>query len=121
MSMPEATQPLAQVRANDQITIHVRTRSGAEVEVSGTSGDWLMQPLRDNNLDVEAACGGCVSCGTCHVYVENGFERLPPISDEEAALISGLSNERSSSRLSCRIRLDASLDGMHVTVAPADG
>lgn len=121
MSMPEATQPLAQVRANDQITIHVRTRSGADVAVSGASGDWLMQPLRDNNLDVDAACGGCVSCGTCHVYVENGLERLPPISDEEAALISGLSNERSNSRLSCQIRLDASLDGMHVTVAPADG
>jgi 2Fe-2S ferredoxin len=65
---------------------------------------------------IAADCGGCLSCATCHVYVDEAWlARLPPMSDDESAMLEMTAAERRPhSRLSCEIVLDDSLDGLVV-------
>ena len=48
----------------------VTDRKGERHELDGTVGWSVMEIIRENNLPIEAACGGCCACATCHVYVE---------------------------------------------------
>ena len=77
----------------------------------------LMELLRDEGLAIEAVCGGCCSCATCHVYID--FAAVGGPEETESALLSVADHhEPARSRLSCQIRLDKSHDGLAVTVAP---
>ena len=49
--------------------IRVIDRDGNKHELEGDSNSTLMEILRDADLDIEAACGGCCACATCHVYI----------------------------------------------------
>ena len=51
-------------------TIYVSDREGIIQEIPAESGLTLMEIIRDAGLDIEAACGGCCACATCHVYVD---------------------------------------------------
>jgi len=103
-------------------TIHVTIRSGEQRVVNGEAGSSLMATLRDNGIDdILALCGGCMSCGTCHVYVEDGFAALlPAMSAGEDDLLDFSDERRATSRLSCQITVTDALDGLQVTVAPED-
>ena len=48
----------------------VTDREGAAHELDGPAGWSVMEIIRENNLPIEAACGGCCACATCHVYVD---------------------------------------------------
>lgn len=98
----------------------VVTREGEEREIEGDAGLSVMEVIRDAGIDeILALCGGCCSCATCHVYVDPAFaDRLPPISEDEDALLDGAENRRPGSRLSCQIPFTADLDGLAVEIAP---
>ncbi len=102
--------------------INVTTRAGKAVTIDGTIGHTLMENLRDNDLDVEAACGGSCSCATCHVFVDEAWlDKLPGRGDDEQELVEQTTFYKAkNSRLSCQIKLTAALDGITVTVAPAE-
>lgn len=59
-------------------------------------------------------CGGSLACATCHVYVDEAwFARLPlPSADERQMLDLTAAERRPTSRLSCQIRLDPTLQGL---------
>ena len=48
-------------------------REGQEHEIEGTIGWSVMEVVREAGLPIEAACGGCCACATCHVYVDEAF------------------------------------------------
>lgn len=102
------------------ITVEVRTREGDTKSVHGEPDSVLMEAIRDSGLDeLEALCGGQLSCATCHVYVEPAFaDHLPPMSDYENDLLDSSDHRRPESRLSCQIPCKPALDGMHVEIAP---
>jgi 2Fe-2S ferredoxin len=102
--------------------IHVTNRAGTPLTLEGKVGATLMEVLRDNNIDVEAICGGCCSCATCHVLVDKAWiAKLPPMTEDEQELVSQTeSYDAAVSRLSCQIPLTAALDGITVTVAPGE-
>jgi 2Fe-2S ferredoxin len=102
--------------------INVTTRAGKQVTLDGKLGHSLMENLRDNDLDVEAACGGSCSCATCHVFVDEAWlEKLPARSADEQELVEQTTFYRGkNSRLSCQIKFTEALDGITVTVAPAE-
>ena len=103
-----------------QITIV--TRDGTEHPVEGASGLSVMEVIRENGFDeLLALCGGCCSCATCHVHVdEEWLGKLQPMSADEDDLLDSSDHRRPNSRLSCQIRFGQELDGLRVTIAPED-
>lgn len=103
-------------------TINVTRRDGSTQVIAGQLGKSLMENMRDGGIDeILALCGGCASCATCHVYVEEEWlGALPPISPDEDDLLDSSDARQGNSRLSCQIRLEADLDGIALTVAPED-
>ncbi|WP_028007127.1 2Fe-2S iron-sulfur cluster-binding protein [Solimonas flava] len=102
--------------------VRVKDRAGAERDVEATNGVPLMETLRDAGFGIDGTCGGAMSCGTCHVYIDAAWApRLPARSADEAAMLEALADFvelRPSSRLSCQIPVDDTLDGLAVEIAP---
>jgi 2Fe-2S ferredoxin len=103
-------------------TLTVVTRQGEEKQLEGHKGQSLMEIIRDSGTtDMQALCGGCCSCATCHVYVDPAFaDRLTPITDTESDLLDGTVHRQSTSRLSCQVQMSDELAGIKVTMAPED-
>ena len=103
-------------------TLTVVTREGEERRLEGEAGLSVMEVIRDGGVDeLLALCGGCCSCATCHVHVDDAFlDRLPPIGADEDDLLDSTSDRDARSRLSCQIPFTAALDGMRVTIAAED-
>lgn len=97
-------------------------RAGEATELEADTGLSLMEIIRDNGFDeLLALCGGCCSCATCHVYVDESFaDKLPPVSDDENDLLDSSDHRTPLSRLSCQVTFNPELDGLRVTVAPED-
>lgn len=92
---------------------------GSTREVTASAGDTVMSAATRNDVPgIEALCGGCCSCATCHVYVDDAWaDRLPPLSPDENDLLDGTAAERlPNSRLSCQLTMTAALDGLVVRV-----
>jgi ferredoxin, 2Fe-2S len=100
----------------------VVTREGQETTVEGESGLSVMEVIRDHGFDeLLALCGGCCSCATCHVYVDEAFaDRLPAMSEDENDLLDSSDHRTGASRLSCQIPFGDALDGLRVQIAPED-
>src|SRR2546425_537430 len=92
---------------------------GKQLELEDVSAPTLMVAIRDSGLDLTAQCGGCASCGTCHVYVDEAWQgKLKPPADFEDAMLDVVEERHDNSRLSCQIELTEELDGLTVTLAP---
>jgi ferredoxin len=71
-------------------------------------------------MPLEGTCEGQMACSTCHVVVAaEWFARLPEASEEEEDMLDLAAGVTRTSRLSCQIVLDDTLDGLAVTI-PAD-
>lgn len=81
-------------------------------------GDTAMYAALSLGLDgIVAECGGNAVCATCHVYVDEGLSKLPPVDGNEDDLLDGTAAERlPTSRLSCQIKLADDLDGLVVRI-----
>jgi len=75
--------------------------------VEARSGESICRALLDHGVEVEHACELSCACTTCHVIVREGFESLPPSTDEEDDLLDRAWGLTPKSRLSCQARLGA--------------
>jgi 2Fe-2S ferredoxin len=99
--------------------IRVTDRDGNKHELEGDSNSTLMEILRDAGLDIEAACGGCCACATCHVYINDKWlEKISSKDEEEDSMLDQAFDVRNTSRLSCQISLSEDLDGIELELAP---
>jgi ferredoxin, 2Fe-2S len=90
-----------------------------KIDATANNGDVLMQVALANAVPgITADCGGQMTCGTCHVHIaEDYFDLLPaPSPDEQFMLEDGVADPQTTSRLSCQVVLDDTLDGIVVTV-----
>ena len=96
---------------------HDGHRTTLDVAVGNTV---MMAAAFSNVRGIEGACGGFLSCATCHVYVDEAFAaRLPPPSaDERKMLAQAASPRRPTSRLSCQIEMTDALDGLVIRMPP---
>ncbi len=92
--------------------------SGNIFEADVDVGQTVMDGALDNMIDgILAECGGCCSCATCHVYVEESFLDKTGVADGmEKELLSVVKNQGENSRLSCQIVVTEEMDGMSVTM-----
>ena len=99
--------------------IIVTDREGDKRILEGDTNSTLMEIIRDEGGDIEAACGGCCACATCHVYIdEKWINKLIPIEDDEESMLDQAFDVKKNSRLSCQITLDDDLDGLELELAP---
>jgi ferredoxin, 2Fe-2S len=86
-------------------------------------GSNLMQAAVDNSIDnILGECGGCLSCATCHVYVdERWVDKVGEPDDMEDAMLDAVEAPRTpASRLSCQITAAPGLNGLVLHVPDVD-
>lgn len=101
--------------------ITVILRDDTMRQVDATAGMSVMEAIRDAGIDeLLAMCGGCCSCATCHVYVEDGDGILPPLGPDEDDLLDSSDHRHAHSRLSCQLILADTDAALRVRIAPED-
>ena len=64
---------------------------------------------------IDADCGGCCACGTCHVIVDPQWIAKTGSSESNEELMLEMTPEKTgTSRLSCQIQVDEQMDGLVV-------
>jgi ferredoxin, 2Fe-2S len=103
-------------------TIRVVKRDGSESEIDATDGLSLMEAIRDEGFDeLLALCGGCCSCATCHVHIDDAsLAKLTAMSDDENDLLDSSDHRNANSRLGCQVPVTPALAGITVTIAMED-
>jgi 2Fe-2S ferredoxin len=95
------------------------SQSGARQEIAAESGSSVMVAAQSSGIaGIEAECGGSLSCGTCHVYLDDAcIDKVPAPSEQEIEMLDLVAAERRpGSRLSCQIRVSDDIDGLVVHV-----
>jgi len=101
--------------------IYVTDLGGKEHELEAIAGWRVMEIIREHGLPIKAECGGACACATCHVYVDEEWRdkvhNLQPKRDEEDDMLDEAFDLQETSRLSCQLIMDESLDGLRLTIA----
>jgi 2Fe-2S ferredoxin len=80
-------------------------RSAGPLTVECKRGLSILDAAEECGARVGHACGGNLACSTCHVYVEEGIDSLPEISDKENDIMDKAFDVRPESRLGCQAKL----------------
>ena len=99
--------------------IKVKDRDENVHNLTAELGSTVMEIIRDAGLDIEAACGGCCACATCHVYIDKEWLKiLKPKDDDEESMLDQAFYVKDNSRLGCQLEYTEELDEMELTLAP---
>lgn len=93
--------------------------NGDQTEIAAPAGHTVMKVASDNGIEgIAAECGGSMSCGTCHVYLDAAaFGRIDAPTEAELDMLDLVASARQpTSRLSCQLVLGTALDGAVVTI-----
>ena len=90
--------------------------TGETHEILVENGKSVMEGATDNLLDgIIGECGGCCSCATCHVIVDEAwYARLNSPDETEIEMLEAVPELTATSRLSCQIAVTDELDGLVV-------
>ncbi len=96
------------------------TADGTRVTAQSEAGADLLSVGQSAGMPLEGTCEGQMACSTCHVIVATEwFGRLPPPCEDEDDMLDLAVGVTRTSRLSCQIVLDETLDGLVVQI-PSD-
>ena len=103
---------------NAMAKIQVIDSQGEMKEHEIEEGLSLMEHLVDQGYDeIQAVCGGGCSCATCHVLITREAGDLGEVEEVERMVMEMTENyDETRSRLSCKIELDESHNGLEVTL-----
>ena len=95
-------------------------QGGAEHNVEVANGLSVMDGAKRHTIPgIEGDCGGACACATCHVYVDDTwYDRLAPMEELEREMLDFAFDVKPTSRLSCQIKVDDSLEGLVVRTPP---
>lgn len=68
-------------------------------------GTTILDAAEECGARVGHACGGNLACSTCHVWVEQGIDSLPEVSDKENDIMDKAFDVRLESRLACQAKV----------------
>ena len=87
------------------ITFDFEEKGKPSVTVSIEEGESILEVALDNDIHLNHNCGAVCGCSTCHVYVEQGEDLLPEMSDREEEYVDRARNPKYNSRLACQCKL----------------
>lgn len=96
------------------VRVTFKSSEGKSFLVDAPVGETLMQSaIRNNVPGIEAECGGCCICATCHVYCQEADKSSlgEPDEQEQEMLRQAAAERRETSRLSCQIKVTPAIDG----------
>lgn len=79
-------------------------------------GQSILEVALENNIELHHNCGMVCACSTCHIYLEQGEEHVPEISDKEEDFVDRARNPRLNSRLGCQCILEDGHGEITVTI-----
>ena len=90
--------------------------TGREHVIEVKTGQSVMEGAVKNNIPgIDADCGGACACATCHVYVDDAWaDKTGKASVMEESMLDFANDLRPTSRLSCQILVNDTLDGLIV-------
>ena len=81
------TEPKGDVTA-ETVPLTFIEADGKERQVQAEIGKHLLDVAHDNHVELEGACGGELSCSTCHLIFEpHIYEKLAPKLDDEQDML----------------------------------
>ena len=92
-----------------KILFQFEDKSLESIEVEADAGDTVLETALDHGIDLQHNCGAVCACSTCHVYVEEGMDNLPEITDKEEDFIDRAINPSLNSRLACQCKISSDL------------
>jgi 2Fe-2S ferredoxin len=95
--------------------------NGQARTIEAQAGKSLMSTAVAHGIPgIDADCGGECICATCHVHIDAPWRgRLaPPEEAEQWTLEMAVDLQPGTSRLSCQIRIDDTMDGLVVHLPP---
>ena len=96
-------------------------KDGHALEIDAPKGLSVMEVSHKHGIDIEGACGGCLSCATCHVVVHPDWvEKTGSPSEDEEDMLDLAYDLETTSRLSCQILMTDDLDGLVVALPGAE-
>jgi len=78
----------------------VFSNTGDEFEIE--EGITILEAAFTNGIEIKNDCGGNCVCSTCHVIIDDGWEALSEIEEDEAELLEEVENLTDRSRLACQ-------------------
>ncbi len=99
------------------------SHAGQSRTIEAAAGMTVMRAAVMNAVPgIDAECGGCCACATCHVIVDPEWAgRLPAVDDMERDTLELLDEPAPTSRLSCQLQLTPALDGLVVRTPARQG
>lgn len=101
------------------ITFQFQDGQPAQTHVAA-EGESVLDVALNNDIQLQHNCGGVCGCSTCHIYVLQGDDELPEISDKEEDFIDRAVNPRINSRLACQCVVQAGGNDLVVLMPPQD-
>ena len=103
-------------------TLIVTDRDGRSHTLEAYKGSSVMESLRDEDMGIEAICGGQCACATCHCLLDEAwFEKLTPPGEDETELLESLDHyEAGRSRLTCQIIVSSQHEALELTIGPEE-
>jgi 2Fe-2S ferredoxin len=80
-------------------------KSTGPVSLGVAPGTSILEAAEECGARVGHACGGNLACSTCHVWVHEGLESLPEVTDKENDIMDKAFDVRPESRLGCQARV----------------
>ncbi len=78
-------------------------------EVTAADGEAILDIALNNNIQIDHNCGGNCACSTCHIIIEEGFDTLGEMSEDEADMLDEAEGLTDRSRLACQCKVTKDL------------
>lgn len=80
----------------------VKFNNPEPITIEVEPGTSILDAAREAGARVGDACGGNCACSTCHVWVEEGYDSLAELEEEEDDRLDMAFEVREESRLACQ-------------------
>ena len=96
---------------------------GTAREVQAVVGQSVMEAAVQNGVQgIDADCGGCCSCATCHGYVDEAWRDVLDEPDSvELDMLDFAFRRGEGSRLTCQIKVQDKMDGLLIRLPESQG